>query len=55
MIFGPDIGDKTGFAKHSPKNGCVQRGAPNPMASYQAIALGSIPVPDELGYEISDE
>ncbi len=54
-VFGPDVGDQRGFAEHRAQHRRVQCCAPDPVAGDSAVALGEVPVPDELGDEIRDE
>ncbi len=54
-VFGPDVGDQRGFAEHRAQHRRVQFCAPDPVAGDSAVALGEVPVPDELGDEIRDE
>lgn len=54
-IFGPDVGHERRFTEHSSQDGRVQRGTPYPVTCNLAVTLWEIPVPNQLGYEVSDK
>ena len=54
-IFGPDVSHQRGFAQNGGKYGGIQGCAPNPVACDFAVALGQIPIPDELRDKVRDE
>ena len=54
-VFGPDVGDESGFAEHGREDGGVERGAPDPVAGDLAVGLRGVVEPDGFREEVGEE